>query len=94
MQFNKLQSKLWANMLELIKKFRKEEINYSELIYRLEGALDAGDYQNEELVKQWYDYWTPLEIEYVNKGNNVSIGDINGYLSDMELFLESVSMGN
>jgi hypothetical protein len=56
----------------------------------LEGALDAGEFQNKDLVEQWYDLWTPLEILGALKGNSVSVEDADEYLSAMESFLRSI----
>jgi len=90
MQFTEHQSRLWGGMIEFIENFRKGQSCYSDLIYGLEGALDSGDYQNKELIKRWYEYWTPLEILYATKGDSVTIEDAMNYLYDMESFLRSI----
>lgn len=76
-------------MLKSIERYRKGELNYSDLIYGLEGSLDAGEYQDKGLIGQWYDYWTPLEILSATKGDSTTIEDVNKYLSEMEMFLKS-----
>lgn len=88
MEFNELQTRLWAEMLKLIMRYRKEDLCYSDFIYGLEGCLDAGEYQDKKLIGQWYDYWTPLEILFTTKGNT-TLEDANKYLSKMEMFLKS-----
>ena len=87
MLFNKYQSKLLQSMLDSIEAYRKGELPYYDLVYSLEGTLDAGEFKNEKMVEQWYSYWTPLEIWSATKVNNVTIEDVNQNLSDMELFL-------
>lgn len=89
MKFNELQKRLWANMLKSTESYRKGELCYSELVYGLEGSLDAGEYQDKELIEQWYNFWTPLEILSVTKGDSTTIKDVDKYLSEMEMFLKS-----
>ncbi len=90
MPFNEYQSRLWSGMLKSIERFRKGELQYYDFVGELEGSLDAGDFQDSELVKQWYDLWTPLEILRAQKGNNVTIEDANKYLSDIESFIKGI----
>jgi hypothetical protein len=90
MKFNELQTRFWVDMFQSIESYRKGELCYSDLIYGLEGSLDTGEYQDKELIGQWYDYWTPLEILYSTKGDSVTFEEANNYLSDMELFLKSI----
>jgi hypothetical protein len=92
MIFNKQQDKLWLTMISLIGDFRKGDIQYSALVYGLEGALDVGEFKNKTLVEQWYDYWTPLEILSATKGDNTTIEDADKYLSAMEMFLKSIPL--
>jgi hypothetical protein len=94
MLFNELQSKLWNSMINTIEDFRKERIQYSTLVCKLEGTLDAGDFKNKSLVEQWYNYWTPLEILSATKGDSVTIEDVDKYLLAMETFLRSVLQKN
>jgi hypothetical protein len=89
MIFNEQQLRFWNNMISTIEDFRKEKIQYATLVYSLEAMLDAGEYKNETLIKQWYDYWTPLEIISATKGNNVTVEEVNKYLSSMETFLRN-----
>lgn len=74
-------------MISIIADFRNEKIQYSSLVYGLEGALDAGEFKCDALIKEWYDYWTPLEILSATKGNDTTIEDTRDYLFQMEEFL-------
>jgi hypothetical protein len=91
MLFNEQQTNLWRNMISIIENFRKGKIQYATLVYGLEGSLDAGEFKNKTLVKQWYDYWTPLEILSATTGDNTTIEDANKYLVAMEMFLKNMS---
>lgn len=91
MDFTELQSKLLIGMLDSIDNFREGKLSYSTLIYGLEGALDAGEFHDNEIfVKRWYDYWTPLEILYSTKGDNVTYNDAVEYLVKMKNFLKTL----
>lgn len=89
MQFNEHQSRLWHSMIQSIEDFRKGKSQYYDFVGELEGALDAGDFQDKDLIEQWYDFWIPLESLRAQKGNNITIEEANKYLSDMETFLRS-----
>ena len=91
MCFNEHQTRLWRNMISLIEDFRKGKIQYSNVVYGLEGALNAGDFKDEILIKRWYDFWTPLEILFATKGDSTSIEDADKYLSAMKVFLKNRS---
>ena len=87
MVFNKVQSRLWIKMIVAIEDFRKGKIQYHDLVYELEGALDAGEFKDKNLIEQWYNLWTSLEILCAQKGNNATIDEANKYLLAMEDFL-------
>lgn len=90
MLFNEYQYKLWCKMLSFIRAFHNGELSYWDLVYSLEGALNAGEFKNEGIIEEWYDYWTPLENWSAIKGNNVTVEDVKQNLSDMESFFKRV----
>ncbi len=59
-------------MIDLIQSYLNGKTDdFVSLVGGLEGALDASEIKNELLVKQWYEYWTPLEIRRAVEGNKV-----------------------
>ena len=91
MKFNELQVSLWRHMLESINDYRQNRITFSNLVDSLENSLVAGDFpEDENLLIQWYDYWTPLEILNATKGDDVSIQEVDMYLSALQEFLEKI----
>jgi hypothetical protein len=88
MILNEHQLRLWNKMLKSIESFRKGKLQYFDLVGELEGALYAGEFKDEELIKKWYDSWGPLEILNATKGNNITIEEADKYLSAMETFLK------
>jgi len=99
MLLNEHQLRLWDRMLQSIESFRKGELQYFNLVYDLEGALDAGEFKDEKLIKQWYDFWLPLELWNASILNSdvtgyvFNIEDVNQDISNMESFLKSVFTG-
>lgn len=84
------QQRLWQSMIDLIQSYieGKTEDFYS-IVGNLEGALDASEIKNNDLVKEWYDFWTPLEIRRAIEGNNVNKVKAIEELTLMKAFLLS-----
>ncbi len=61
--------------------------NFYGIVGDLEGALDASEIQDSDLIKQWYDVWTPLEIRRAVEGNAVNKTLAIEELSAMKSFL-------
>ncbi len=87
--FNDHQYRLWRGMLQTILDYRAGKIRYSEMVGNLEGALDAGEFQDMNLRGRWYDLWTPLEIARATGATNLQ-GSETRYVSEMQKFLEEV----
>lgn len=67
------QKRLWQSMADLIQNYLDQKTNdFSGLVSKLEGALDASDIKDDELVNEWYDFWTPLEIRRSIEKNDVN----------------------
>jgi hypothetical protein len=84
---NEFQNRLWEGMLESIVDFRNGRLTYSDLVGKLEGALDASDIKNDTIIKEWYNCWTPLEIERATKGNNIEKAVVENYIRHLEEFI-------
>lgn len=76
-------------MIQSIDDFRQGKLQYYNFVGELEGALDAGEFKNKNLVEQWYNFWTPLESLRAQKENSVTIEEVNKYLLEMDAFLRS-----
>jgi hypothetical protein len=61
--------------------------DFSGLVGALEGALDAGEFRDGELVTRWYDFWTPLETRRAVEGNNITRSEAIKELESMKRFL-------
>jgi hypothetical protein len=87
MLFNEHQTKLWQNMINSIENYHNGKLNYYNFVSELEAAMDAGEFQDEHLVKKWYELWTPLENLRATTGNDVNLEESLNLISKMEFFL-------
>jgi hypothetical protein len=78
-------------MLEMIESYRKGTVSFpqlvGELVGGLEGALDAGEFQNAGVVEQFYDFWQPLEITNAIRGDTVTYEEVAENLETTQRFL-------
>lgn len=66
------QARLWKNMIDLIESYLGNETqDFYGIVGKLEGALDASEIKDNDLINQWYDFWTPLEIRRAIEGKEV-----------------------
>ncbi len=84
---NEHQYRLWLNMLEMIEDYRKGAVSFPQLVGQLEGALDAGEFRDERLVEQFYDFWQALEITNAVRGNAVTYQEVMEDVEAMQRFL-------
>lgn len=58
-------------MIKLIDEYFENKVTFSYLVPSLEGLLDSSEIKDKEVVKEWYDFWTPLEI--INAETEISV---------------------
>jgi len=87
---NMHQLQLWQSMIDLIKNYLSGKAqDFYDIVGKLEGALDAAEIKNTDLIQEWYNYWTPLEIRRAMQGNNVDINKAREELMLMLIFLRN-----
>lgn len=75
-------------MIDVIDSYLSNEIqDFYGIIGKLEGALDASAIQDNDLVNQWYDFWTPLETRRAVEGKEVNRDKAIEELTAMKSFL-------
>lgn len=74
-------------MLEMIESYRDGAISFPRLVGELQGALDAGEFQDAALVERFYDFWQPLEITNAVKGKNATDDEVARDVEAMQNFL-------
>jgi hypothetical protein len=88
MKMNEHQYRLWKSMISLIDSYlNNEDKDFYEVVGKLEGTLDASEINDNNLVSQWYDFWTPLEIRRAVEGNQPTRDKAIQELSMMKAFL-------
>jgi hypothetical protein len=81
------QGEIWKRMLDLIRRYEAGSVGFYRMVGDLEGLLDAAEFKDSSLVKQWYDFWAPLEVLRAMKGTSVTPRDSAGPLGRMKQFL-------
>lgn len=81
------QRRLWQEMISLIDSYSQGRIDFDALVGRLEGALDAGEFSDPDLVRRWYDVWTPLEVHRAAERLKVEKNEIPVNIASMRAFL-------
>jgi hypothetical protein len=86
-EMNEHQHRLWLSMLEMIESYWKGVKSFPQLVGNLEGALDAGEFRDQALVEQFYNFWQPLEITNAVRGNEVAYEEVARDVEAMQNFL-------
>lgn len=85
---NEHQHRLWKNMVDLIESYLSNETqDFYSIVDKLEGALDASEIKDNNLINQWYDFWTPLEIRRAIESKEVNRDKAVEELTAMKVFL-------
>jgi hypothetical protein len=84
------QRRLLQNMLSAMSSYRQGKMPFSRMVGELEGALDAGDFKDEDMLKTWYDVWTDLETLNALSGDSVSLAEVSADLSKLESLVEGL----
>lgn len=85
---NEHQHRLWIGMIELIDSYLNDQNqDFYLIVGKLEGVLDASEIKDNNLIYQWYDFWTPLEIRRAIEGNQPNRDKAIKELNAMRSFL-------
>lgn len=87
-KMNEHQHRLWKNMVDLIEGYLNNETqDFYGIVGKLEGALDASEIRDNDVINQWYDFWTPLETRRIVEGKEVNRDKAVQELTAMKEFL-------
>lgn len=56
------QQRLWGRMLRAVSDNRMGKVSLRQVVAELEGAVDAGEFVDRDLLDAFYERWGPLEI--------------------------------
>jgi hypothetical protein len=51
-------------MIEATDHYLAQRISLREVVGHLEASLDASEMKDEDLIREFYDYWGPLEVAF------------------------------
>ncbi len=75
-------------MIDLIDShLSNENREFYEIVGELEGMLDASEIKGDNLINQWYDFWTPLETRRAVEGKHPNKDKAIEELKAMRSFL-------
>lgn len=89
-KFDEHQLRIWKEMIEKINDYLSGSEDYRVFVKRLEGLLDASEIKDQDLIKEWYKFWTPLEIynaDRIDTGKEAKKEEIIGEIKAMSEFL-------
>jgi hypothetical protein len=78
------------SMRNLLDEYLNDKINFSYLVNSLEGILDVADISDKNLINNWYEHWTPLEIINAETEFVVEDKEKKKNVTRMKKFLEDV----
>jgi hypothetical protein len=87
MQTTAHQQRILRKMLELIASYEQSGIILSQLVDELEAAVNAGEFREQDFVRQWYELWAPLEITRAVKHSDATEMDVKNDLKVLRAFL-------
>jgi len=74
-------------MIKLIDEFFQNKVTFNYLVPSLEGLLDNSEFKDKDIPKEWYDFWTPLEIINAETEINVSNNEKEKVTQEMKNYL-------
>jgi hypothetical protein len=86
---NDHQRRIWLTMLQRIDAFMAGELGLLQLVNDLQGLLDAGEFDDRDMIDRWYELWTPLETRIAVGGSPPPSAQIVAEVEAMKAFLES-----
>lgn len=85
------QGRIWARMIEGVRTGIKDHSSLGSVLRALEASMDAADFKNADLVREFYDLFVILETHYACSLEFNSSADphlLSASLENMKLFLE------
>ncbi len=83
---------MWLRMINLTDDFIEGRCDLRRLSGSLEGLLDTSEIKDQRLVKMFYDYWQPFEIECAcsaEMGTAIDLERMRDQAREMKEFLNS-----
>jgi hypothetical protein len=86
-EMNDHQKRIWKRMISSLDAYRSSRTGFYKMVGDLEGSLDAGEFNDPGLSREFYDVWGDLEVARAIDGDNVRYAEVDDKLDAMERFL-------
>ena len=74
---NDNQKRIWKTMISSLDAYRSSRTGFYKMVGDLEGGLDAGEFRDKKLIRDFYDVWGDLEIARARRGRRKLLGLIS-----------------
>lgn len=88
-ELSEQQRRLWTRMIHIVDEIDQGKLAFTRGVEQLEATLDAADIQDSQVVRGWYDLWTPLEEYRAQDANNVDMELVRPHLAALRRLLEA-----
>ena len=85
-----LHCRLWDRMIKATEDYLSGDIGLRRLVESLEGSLRASEIRDDVLIKEFYGYWEPLEVQYAchrELGSDLETDRLRQDVEAMRVFL-------
>jgi hypothetical protein len=84
---NEVQKRIWQRMISSLDAYQLSRTGFDKMVGDLEGGLDAGEFRDEKLIRDFYDAWENLEIARAIDGDAVPYAEVADDVVAMDRFL-------
>ena len=74
-------------MISSLDAYRSTRTGFDKMVGDLEGSLDAGEFRDQTLIRDFYDAWEDLEIARALDGDGVRYAEVVDSVDAMQRFL-------
>src|SRR5437867_10599738 len=86
-EMNDHQKLISKRMISSLDAYRSSRTGFYKMVGDLEGGLDAGEFRDQTLIREFYDLWGELEIARALDGDAVPFAEVDDEVDAMQRFL-------
>src|SRR2546425_1463289 len=86
-EMNDHQKRIWNRMISSLDAYGSSRTGFYKMVGDLEGGLDAGEFRDQTLIREFYDLWEELEIARALDGDAVPFAEVDDKVDAMRRFL-------
>ena len=81
-------------MIQVLDEIERGTLPFTGGVAELETIMDAAGIEDSRLVRDWYDWWTPLEEYRAQDGDSVDLEQVTPHIAAMRRQLRAVAEGS